>query len=114
MFFKIKSILKKGKDKNSFKSYRLVSIQPNITKIFETIILQKISPFIHINNILPEEQYGYKKYISVSNQHIDIQNCIYNALNDKMVICIDLIFMDLTTAFDLVTHKNLMDMLRSI
>ena len=60
----VSPIVKHNKNKNYFSSYRCVSIQQNIYKIFETILLIKLIPFINVNNIIPDSQYGYKKYFS--------------------------------------------------
>ena len=67
LLVKVIPILKKGKNSHKFQSYRGISVQPNLLRLFETIILNKINP---------EEQYGYKKSVSIFNQHLDIQNII--------------------------------------
>jgi len=55
---KIVAIIKKNKDK--FASHRLISLLPNITKIFETIINDNITNFCRENNIIPECQFGFQ------------------------------------------------------
>ena len=108
---RISPILKKGKNKNRFSSYRGVSVQPNLLRIFETILLNKINFYIFENNLIPNEQYGYKKNVGISHQHLDIQKLIFDGLNDKNVLCIDLIFLDLSNAFDTVPHDKLLQIL---
>ena len=109
---RITPIPKKGKNKHNFDSYRGVSVQSNLLRFFETIILRKINPFIMKHNLIPKQQNGYKKHISISNQHIDIQNIIFENLNDKNVLCVDLIFLDLSNAFDCIPHEKLIDTLK--
>ena len=82
---KVSPILKKHKNRHRFNSYRGVSVQSNLLRIFESIILSKITPFLNDSQAIPSEQYGYKKSISISFQHIDIQKHIYDSLNDKDV-----------------------------
>jgi hypothetical protein len=57
----VSPIPKRNKNKNFFRSYRPVSVQPNIYRIFEIILLNKIMPFIEYNHIIPDSQYGYRK-----------------------------------------------------
>lgn len=105
---KVTPILKNNKNRNLFNSYRCVSVQPNIFRLFELIILNKIKPYFGANNIIPSSQYGYKESIGLHNIHIDIQNVIYKTLNEKYYIGIDIIFLDLSDAFDTVCHSKLL------
>ena len=67
-----------------------------------------MSPFIAIKQIIPNSQYGYRKGIGIYHQNIDIQKVLFNGLNDKNVIAIDIVFLDLSNAFDTVPHDRLM------
>ena len=104
----VSPILKQNKNKMYFNSYRCVSVQPNLYRIFESILLKKIMSFINKRQIIPNSQYGYRTGVSVFNLHIDMQNVIFKALNDIKVIAIDIIFLDLSDAFDSVFHKRLL------
>jgi hypothetical protein len=110
---KISSLLKKGKIKSEIESYRSFSVQPNIYRISEIILLSKLNPFIILNKLILKQQYSYTKGISIFHQHIDLQNLIYEYLNDKAVKCVDLVFLDLSSAFDLVPHDRLLEKLNS-
>jgi hypothetical protein len=72
--------LKPGKNKSKFESHWGIAIQNNLYKMFDNIILNKVysSTYENISN----SQYGFKKGISLYNQHIDIQKKIFEALND--------------------------------
>ena len=109
----VSPILKSGKNKHLFTSYRSVSVQPNIFRIFENILNYKLLPFIERNEILPKTQYGYRTKIGLNCFHTDLQKVLYKSLNDKKVIGIDMIFLDLTDAFDKCNQKILLAKLKS-
>ena len=104
----VSPILKANKTKNQFSSYRCISVQPNIYKVFENIVLHKLKPFLEMKEIIPKSQYGYRDKIGISNIHIDIQTKIFETLNDKNYLEIDMIFLDLSDAFDTLSHKRLL------
>jgi len=56
---KVIAILKKDKDK-ALPSIRPISLLPNISKIFETIINDKIVTFCRIMDIIPESQFRFR------------------------------------------------------
>ena len=100
-------ILKNNKNKNLFSSYRSVSVQSNIFRIFENILLNKMLNYIEINNIIPSCQYGYRKCTSISDLHIDMQKIIFESQNRSDVKAIDIMFLDFSDAFDTISHKRL-------
>jgi hypothetical protein len=104
-------IIKSGKNKSYFSSYRGISVQSNILKMFESIILKPLNIFLIKNFIIPKNQYGYSKGISSFHQHIDLQKIIFDSINDKKVIAVDLIFLDMSNAFDTISHHLLLNKL---
>ena len=103
----VSPVLKANKPKNQFLSYRCISVQPNIYKVFENIVLHKLKPFLEMKQVIPKSQYGYRDKIGISNIHIDIKTKIYETLNDKNYLGIDMIFLDLSDAFDTISHNRL-------
>lgn len=57
---KIISILKKDKDKSLPSSYRSISLLLNLSKVFEMVINDAINHFCINNNIIPDNQYGFR------------------------------------------------------
>ena len=100
-------ILKHNKNKNLFSSYRSVSVQSNIFRILENILLEKMLDFITVNNIIPSCQYGYRKGISISDLHIDMQKIIFESQNKSNIKAIDIVFLDFSDAFDTISHNRL-------
>ena len=56
---KILPIFKKG-DVNSLNNHRPISLLPANSKIFESIIYDQLYAYVDNNNILSEEQYGFR------------------------------------------------------
>ena len=106
----VSSILKGNKNKHLFNSYRGISVQPNIYRIFETILLNNLSPFLAYNHIIPECRYGYRAKTGISKLHIDSQKIIHEALNENN-LGIDIIYLDLSDAFDTISHQRLLEKL---
>lgn len=108
----VSPVLKHNKNKNQISSYRSVSVQSNIFRIFENILLNKMISYIDVNSIIPEAQYGYRKGIGISDLHIDLQKVIFEAQKENSVKAIDMIFLDLSDAFDTVPHERLFEKLK--
>ena len=68
-----------------------------------------MKPFIEMKQIIPKCQYGlgYRDKVGINNLNIDLLNKLFKVLNDKNYLVIDLIFLDLSDAFDTISHKRL-------
>src|SRR6266516_137319 len=104
----VSPILKSNRNKNIFSSYRCVSVQTNIYRIFELILLDKMLPYVNAYEVIPITQYGYKRNNGLHNIHIDLQKTIFDTFNNENYIGIDVIFLDFSDAFDTVCHKKLL------
>ena len=98
-------IFKKG-NKSCPANYRPVSLTSHLIKLFEKILRAKIVTYIEDNNILTNQQHGFRRYRSCLTQlliHIDnILNIVGNENN------VDVIYLDFAKAFDKVDHKILL------
>ena len=104
-------ILKPGRKRNSFDSHRCVSVQPNIYRIFECLISIDLTPFLYLY-FIPDCQYGYRPSTRLHEIHNDIQKIIFDTYNNRNYIGIDVIFLDMSDAFDSVSHFYLIEKLR--
>ena len=98
-------VFKKG-DSQLLQNYRPISTLPCFGKIFEKVIYSRLYKFLVSNNILYENQYGFRSHHSTShavNYSIDKISC--NIENKNHVIGI---FIDLSKAFDTISHEKLL------
>ena len=101
----ISPIHKPGKDKNEPLSHRGISLMSATAKIFTSVINNRINQYLEINNLLCEEQNGFRSGRSCLDHIYTLTTTIKNRLNDKTptYTC----FVDMSKAFDSVTHELL-------
>lgn len=97
----------KSGNKSDVKNYRPISILSHIAKLFELLVLRSIQP--SVNNILIDEQYGFRPGRSAVSNLIVLNNYILKAFDKHSQV--DVIFTDFAKAFDRVDHHTLMDIL---
>lgn len=108
---KVVPIHKHGKDKNDINSYRPISLLCSMSKIFEKALLIRINKHLEENEIIPDEQHGFRPRHSTTKQlHKMIQNAKDN-LNAKKST--GMLMLDVEKAFDRVWHNGLIFKLKS-
>ena len=50
------------KDDTNLSNYRLISLLPSISKIFEKVILEQLSTYLDNNNLIHKHQYEFRKH----------------------------------------------------
>ncbi len=102
---KVIPILKKG-DCSLFSNYRPISILPAISKIIEKLAYKRIIHFLDQNNILNNNQFGFRKNRSTD---MAIQTLVdkFHETIEKDEIMVG-IFIDLSRAFDTIAHGILL------
>ena len=98
-------IAKPGKPPHDAASYRPISLLPIIAKLFEKLLLKRLTPIIERKNLVPDHQFGFRKNHSTMDQVHRITNVIEQALEEKKVC--SAIFLDVAQAFDKVWHEGL-------
>ena len=101
---KVIPLFKSG-DHKLIKNYRPVSVLPYFSKIFERIVLNRITKFINQNESLYPFQFGFRANHNTSNALMVIIDRILSGFNNgEMTIGV---FLDFSKAFDTVDHEIL-------
>ena len=98
--FKISKIIplyKKG-DHSLLTNYRPISLLPTISKVFERIIYDQMYEYLNENNLLAEEQFGFRKYHSTEYAAISLVDHISNEMVHGKTP--GALYIDLSKAFD--------------
>ena len=102
-------VFKKG-NHSSVSNYRPISLTSICAKVMEHIIYHSIINHLNENNILIENQHGFRSNHSCITQLIALTEDISFALDHQKQI--DIILLDFSKAFDTVPHQRLLTKLR--
>lgn len=108
---KIKPLFKEG-DRTDLNNYRPISLISNFSKIIEMIIKTQLVKFLEINNLLSENQFGFRQGKSTEDAILYLTSKVYKALDDNKP-CIS-VFVDLKKAFDTVCHRKLIKKMKQM
>ena len=99
-------IFKKG-DKQLISNYRLISLLPICSKIFEKIISKNLCSYLNANNLLNTNHSGFRPGDSTTNQLLYLVNEIHQAFENPKSLEVRAVFLDISKAFDKVWHDGL-------
>ena len=97
-------IHKKG-DRTSPSNYRPVSLTSQVCKILESIVRKQILGHLAENNILRDEQHGFRERRSCLTNLLETMEHWTEIIDEGDGI--DVAYLDFRKAFDLVSHKHL-------
>ena len=98
-------VFKRG-NRSTPSNYRPISLTSSCCKVFEHIIFHSIMDHVQLNNILIDNQHGFRPGFSCQTQLISLIEDISHAPDNQLQS--DLIMLDFSKAFDTVSHKRLM------
>jgi Notch-like protein len=98
-------LFKKG-DSNNTADYRPVSLLTSFSKVFEGVIYDGLWQHINVNNILVEEQFGFRPKSSMEKASCNLNSDRLNAFHNKIMV--GGIFCNLQKAFDCANHDILL------
>ena len=109
---KILAFPKHGKDVHRPASYRPISLLSCISKIFESLIRNRIEDFADVNNIIPNFQFGFRKGHVTSHALAKFATDMTTSLSSgSFVVAVSL---DIENAFDRVWIEGLMYKMKKI
>ena len=100
--------LYKEGDHSLLTNYRTISLLPAISKVFERIIYDQMYEYLNENNVLAEEQFGFRKYHSTEYAAISLVDHISNEMEHGKTpgaLYIDLSKAFYTLSFDIILYK---------
>ena len=102
---KVVPVYKKNNNQD-MSNYRPIAVLPIFSKILEKIIYSRLYDFLQRNNILIDEQFGFRKQYSTSLAIFNLSHCVQQEIA-KGNYSLGL-FMDLSKAFDTIDHHILL------
>ena len=102
---KVIALYKKG-DRTNPENYRPISLLPSLSKVFEKILLKRMTKFCNKYQILSKNQYGFRQKYSCTYAIAHITELMRQAIDKKSTgqAC----FLDLKKAFDSLDHSILL------
>ena len=98
-------LLKPGKDPSSPKSFRPISLLCHLYKLYECLILNRLSPVIE--HVLMPEQAGFRPGKSCTAQVLNLTQHIEDGFQTGKITGI--VLLDLSAAYDAVNHRRLLE-----
>jgi hypothetical protein len=105
-YAEVKPLHKKG-DKSEFSNYRPISLLTSFSKIIDKIIYICLYCHLSSNNILVNNQFGFREKLSTELATYSLLNNILPSLDKKHLV--RGLFFDLQKAVDCVSHNILVD-----
>ena len=106
---KIVPLFKKG-ESSLLTNYRPISLLPTISKIFERIIHDQMYTYLNGNNLLAEQQYGFRKLHSTEYAAVNLIDHVAKQMESGHTPCN--LYIDLSKAFDTLSLNILLRKLK--
>jgi endonuclease/exonuclease/phosphatase family metal-dependent hydrolase len=97
---------KPGKSHRDPANYRPISLLSGLSKLFEKLILARLTSHCEDHNLLPDQQFGFRSQHSCDHQLLRVTNKIAHGLNTNKPTGV--VFLDVAKAFDRVWHEGLL------
>ena len=107
----IKPIHKKD-DQNDISNYRPISLLPILSKVFERAATDQLVEYLEKHKLLGKHQHAYRKFYSTVTCLVEATNYIYKLMDNKKHVA--LLSLDLSKAFDSISHQLLLQKLETL
>ena len=98
-------VFKNSGDRSSPSQYRPISLLSVMSKLFESVINKRVTQHLTKNNLLCDEQYGFRSSRSTADVLTVITHRVSQALDEGFMT--RAVALDISKAFDKVWHKGL-------
>lgn len=102
----------KSGDRGSVNNYRPISVLTILSKILEKIINSRLLNYLNSQNIISENQYGFRTGRSTEDAVLEVTGIIAKNIKNKLKTLA--IFLDLSKAFDTVSVPLLLEKLERV
>jgi hypothetical protein len=99
-------VMKTGKEPKSTTSYRPISLTSTMGKSMERIINTRLNWLLETNNIIANEQAGFRIHKSTSEHGVKFSKFIKDALDNKRILTA--VLNDFKFAYDCVCKENIL------
>ena len=96
----------KNGDTDNVGNYRPISLLPILSKVLEKIVANQLMSYLETNELLSQSQHGFRKNLSTETALLKVNEYIYNNIDNKNISL--LLLLDLSKAFDSVSHRILL------
>lgn len=86
-------------------NYRPISLTSNIAKLFEKCCKKRLESFLDNNNLILDNQYGFRKNLGTDDAILDLTSFVYDNLNKSQKVLV--VSLDISKAFDCVNKNTL-------
>ena len=97
----------KNGDTNSIVNYRPICLLPLLSKILEKVVAIQLLDYLESNKLLNNAQHGFRPNLSTETALLKVTNSIYENIEKKKISL--LLLLDLSKAFDSVSHQILLN-----
>jgi len=104
-FSEVRPLFKKG-DVTEFSNYRPISLLTSFSKIIEKIIYKRLYSYLNDNNILVDDQYGFREKLSTEMTTYTLVNNVLSSLDRRNLV--GGLFCDLQKVVDCVNPEILL------
>lgn len=105
-------IPKPNKNLSLASSYRPISLLSSISKIFERLLLKRLTSHIDAHCVIPYEQFGFRPKHSTSHQLLRVVKHVKKQFSRKRST--GMVFLDIEKAFDSLWHDGLLHKLLTL